>query len=60
MRDVIDEIFYRQRGDLIVLICLAIMGAFVLRGFASYGQAVTLAKIGNNLVARYQRASSTI
>lgn len=55
MRDVIDEIFYRQRGDLIVLICLAIMAAFVIRGVATYGQAVILAKIGNNLVARYQR-----
>lgn len=55
MRDVIDEIFYRQRSDLIVLICAAIMAAFVIRGLASYGQAVTLARIGNNLVARYQR-----
>ncbi|MGB3540008.1 MAG: ABC transporter ATP-binding protein [Mesorhizobium sp.] len=55
MRDVIDQIFYRQRGDLIVLICVAIMAAFVIRGLATYGQAVTLAKIGNNLVARYQR-----
>src|SRR5690606_38215769 len=40
MRDVIDEIFYRQRGDLIVLICLAIMAAFVIRGVATYGQSV--------------------
>jgi ATP-binding cassette subfamily B protein len=55
MRDVIDQIFYRQRGDLIVLICAAIMAAFVIRGLATYGQAVTLARIGNNLVARYQR-----
>jgi ATP-binding cassette subfamily B protein len=55
MRDVIDQIFYRQRGDLIVLICVAIMAAFVIRGLATYGQAVTLARIGNNLVARYQR-----
>ncbi|MFU0504494.1 ABC transporter ATP-binding protein [Pseudaminobacter sp. NGMCC 1.201702] len=55
MRDVIDEIFYRQRGDLIVLICLAILAAFVIRGLASYAQAVILARVGNNLVARYQR-----
>ena len=55
MRDVINEIFYRQRGDLVLLICLAIMAAFVIRGVATYGQAVTLAKVGNNLVARYQR-----
>ncbi len=55
MRDVVDEIFYRQRSDLIVLICLAIIAAFVIRGLASYGQAVILAKVGNNLVARYQQ-----
>ncbi|KQZ15108.1 ABC transporter ATP-binding protein [Mesorhizobium sp. Root554] len=54
MRDVINEIFYRRRGDLILLICASIFAAFLIRGLASYGQAVTLAKIGNNLVARYQ------
>ncbi|TIW21122.1 MAG: ABC transporter ATP-binding protein, partial [Mesorhizobium sp.] len=46
---------YERRGDLIFAICLGIMGSFVLRGLATYGQAVTLARIGNNLVARYQR-----
>ncbi|SIT54605.1 Uncharacterized ABC transporter ATP-binding protein y4gM [Mesorhizobium prunaredense] len=55
MKDVVDQIFYEQRGDLIALICLLILGAFMLRGLATYGQAVTLARIGNNLVARYQR-----
>ncbi|TKB51836.1 MAG: ABC transporter ATP-binding protein, partial [Mesorhizobium sp.] len=55
MKDVVDQIFYEQRGDLIALICVSILGAFMLRGLASYGQAVTLARIGNNLVARYQR-----
>jgi len=55
MRDVIDEIFYRQRADLVVMICLLIVGAFTLRGVATYGQAVILAKVGNNLVARYQQ-----
>jgi ATP-binding cassette subfamily B protein len=55
MRDVIDEIFYRQRGDLVALIAFGISAAFVVRGLATYGQAVTLAKVGNNLVARYQQ-----
>ncbi|RWO54384.1 ABC transporter ATP-binding protein [Mesorhizobium sp.] len=55
MKDVVDQIFYQQRGDLIALICLLILGAFMLRGLATYGQAVMLARIGNNLVARYQR-----
>ena len=55
MRDVIDEIFYKQRADLILIICAAVVVTFILRGLASYGQAVSLARIGNNLVARYQR-----
>lgn len=55
MRDVIDELFVRQRRDLILLICGAIFAAFAIRGVATYAQAVTLARIGNNLVARYQR-----
>ena len=55
MRDVVDEIFYHRRADLIVFICGAIAITFVIRGVALYGQAVVLAKIGNNLVARYQQ-----
>ncbi len=55
MRDVIDEVFYARRTDLIVLICGSIIAAFSLRGAATYAQAVLLARIGNNLVARYQR-----
>ncbi|PZO82354.1 MAG: ABC transporter ATP-binding protein [Mesorhizobium amorphae] len=55
MRDVIDEIFYKGRSDLVLLISLTVLAAFVTRGLASYGQAVILARIGNNLIARYQR-----
>ncbi|PTE07501.1 ABC transporter ATP-binding protein [Mesorhizobium helmanticense] len=55
MSPVVNQIFYERRGDLIAWICAAILGAFILRGLAGYGQAVTLAKIGNNLVARYQK-----
>jgi subfamily B ATP-binding cassette protein MsbA len=55
MSPVVNQIFYERRGDLIAWICAAILAAFVLRGLAGYGQAVTLAKIGNNLVARYQQ-----
>lgn len=55
MSPVVNQIFYDRRGDLIFAICAGIMASFVLRGLATYGQAVTLSKIGNNLVARYQR-----
>jgi len=55
MKDVIDTIFYEQRKEMIALICGVILIAFIVRGIATYAQAVLLARIGNNLVARYQR-----
>jgi len=55
MESVINEAFANRRADLVWLICGSIFAAFVIRGFAGYGQAVTLSTIGNNIVARYQR-----
>lgn len=55
MKDVIDEIFVNQRQDLIYSIAGLLAGSFIVRGIASYYQAVALSRIGNNLVARYQR-----
>ncbi|WP_192255151.1 ABC transporter ATP-binding protein [Mesorhizobium silamurunense] len=55
MAPMVNEIFYERRGDAVVWICAGFMGAFLVRGFAGYGQAVALATIGNNLVARYQK-----
>ncbi|MBX3596666.1 MAG: ABC transporter ATP-binding protein [Rhizobiaceae bacterium] len=54
MRYVIDDIFYRQRADLIAVISGLILAAFAVRGAATYIQSVTMARIGNNLIARYQ------
>lgn len=55
MKDVIDEIFVRQRQDLIFVIASVLAGSFIVRGIASYYQSIALARIGNNLVARYQQ-----
>lgn len=55
MESVINEAFANKRADIVLSICAAIFAAFVLRGFATYGQAVALSKIGNNIVASYQR-----
>lgn len=55
MEAVVNEAFANRRADLVAWICGAILIAFILRGFATYGQAVTLSKIGNNIVANYQR-----
>lgn len=53
-RDVVDEIFVRQRADLILVIAGTVVAVFLVRGAAMYVQAVVLARIGNDLVARYQ------
>ncbi|MDQ0318416.1 ATP-binding cassette subfamily B protein [Pararhizobium capsulatum DSM 1112] len=55
MESVVNEAFANKRADMVLVICGAIFAAFVLRGFATYGQAVSLSKIGNNIVASYQR-----
>jgi ATP-binding cassette subfamily B protein len=55
MESVVNEAFANKRADLVMIICGAIFIAFVLRGFATYFEAVILSKIGNNIVARYQR-----
>ena len=55
LKDVINEIFVNRRAELIPWICAAVFGAFTIRGVASFIQAVLLAKIGNDIVARYQK-----
>ena len=55
MEAVINEAFAKKNADVVWLICGSVLGAFVIRGAASYGQAVALAEVGNNLVARYQQ-----
>ncbi|WP_296744855.1 ABC transporter ATP-binding protein [Mesorhizobium sp.] len=55
MSPMVNEIFYERSGYSVVWICAGIMAAFMVRGFAGYGQAVILARIGNNLIARYQK-----
>jgi ATP-binding cassette, subfamily B, bacterial MsbA len=52
---IVDQIFYKGRSDLILGIAFTVFAAFAVRGLASYFQSVILARIGNNLVARYQR-----
>jgi ATP-binding cassette subfamily B protein len=55
MKPMIDKIFYEQNLALVWVICGTLLAIFVLRGISGYIQAVELAKIGNNLVARYQK-----
>jgi subfamily B ATP-binding cassette protein MsbA len=53
-KDVINKIYYERREDLILWISLGVLAAFIVRGVATYVYSVMMAKIGNNIVARYQ------
>ena len=55
MKPLIDDIFVRKLYDRAPLICGGVILIFLVRGLATYGYSVTLAKIGNNVVARYQK-----
>jgi ATP-binding cassette subfamily B protein len=55
MRTIINQAFVERRADIVWLICLGIFIAFVIRGFAGYFQSILLNKIGNDIIARYQR-----
>ena len=55
MQPMIDDLFYKHQYDKVPWICGGIIGIFLVRGLATYGSAVTLAKIGNSIVAYYQK-----
>lgn len=55
MKLVIDKAFIDRDLADAWLICGSIFFVFVVRGFAGYFQSVILSKIGNNIIARYQR-----
>ncbi|KRA00122.1 ABC transporter ATP-binding protein [Mesorhizobium sp. Root157] len=55
MKPLIDDIFVHRLYERAPVLCGAVLVIFIVRGIANYGQAVSLAKIGNNVVARYQK-----
>jgi len=55
MKDVVNRIFVAQDRTAMVWLPLVICGLFVAKGFAAYFQEVTLARIGNRIVADTQR-----
>ncbi len=55
IRDIVNDVFVRQDLKAAYLIATAVFIAFAVRGFATYGYLYVLGKIGNNIVATYQR-----
>lgn len=55
VKDITNEVFVQQNLDAAIYIAISIFAVFTIRGFATYGYLYVLGKIGNNIVARYQR-----
>jgi ATP-binding cassette subfamily B protein len=55
MKPLINDLFVDRHFERAPLICGAIIAIFIVRGVATYGQSITLARIGNSMVARYQK-----
>ena len=55
MKDVVNEIFVSRNQKAMIVIPLVIAGVFIVKGIATYFQEVWLSRIGNKLVADYQR-----
>jgi subfamily B ATP-binding cassette protein MsbA len=55
MKDVINRIFVDRNATAVWLLGGAVIGLYLVKGIAGYIQAVTLAKIGNKIIADYQK-----
>jgi subfamily B ATP-binding cassette protein MsbA len=55
IKDIVNEVFDKKNLDTAWLVAGLILGVFALKGVAGFGQDVILNRIGNNIIARYQR-----
>ena len=55
MGDVVNQIFVDRNEGMLFVLSGAILGISFLRGIGTYGSSVTLARIGNSVVAKTQR-----
>ena len=55
MRDVINGLFVDRDLGAIRVIALMVVGIFLIRGIATFGNAVILTKIGNRIIAALQK-----
>ena len=55
VKNITNDVFVNQDMDAAFYIALAIFAVFTIRGLATYGYMNILGRIGNNIVARYQR-----
>ncbi len=53
--DFVNEAYLNRRFSTVVMLGVATMAVFIVKGFAVYGHTVILARIGNSIVAENQR-----
>src|SRR5258706_14643340 len=51
----IDEAYTERRFEGVALVGITLIALFTIKGLSTYGQAVTLARVGNDIIAGNQR-----
>ena len=55
MGDIVNDVFYGSDWNAAVVLSLTVVAIFLIKGALTYGHTVVLNRVGNNIVARYQR-----
>lgn len=55
MKDVVNEVFIKKDLEALWWIAGTIVGIYLVKGFATFGQNLILARIGSSIIANYQR-----
>jgi ATP-binding cassette subfamily B protein len=55
VRDVVNGIFVTRNYQTVWILAAVIAAVYTVKGFAMYGQAITMARVGNRIVADYQK-----
>jgi len=55
IKDIVNEVFEKKNIAAAWGVAAIILGVFAVKGFAGFGQDVILNRIGNNIIARYQK-----
>ncbi len=54
MEPVLDQVFTQRDRSRLLEVALSVLAVFVIKGFATYGQAVLMSRVGLRIVARLQ------
>ncbi len=54
LQPVFDDVFTTNDPSLLFIFCSAVLAAFVIKGFASYGETVTMTRIGQSIISDIQ------